>query len=165
MKRKDRLLLAAAAAVATAMIIMTIVSWDSMPGGAPGHINHLGEVTSWASKPFIFFVPGMALFLMVVMIPAYYFPAMVSIPVRATLEEKEQLQDILGSFLLKGLLVMQLMFFWMQYQSILLAAGEAERAVMWPAAAFLAAVFLITAADMKKVKTRLREIRSEDSEK
>ncbi|WP_161524666.1 DUF1648 domain-containing protein [Alteribacter lacisalsi] len=162
MKTRDVVLLTTSFAVVLFMFVYTFWHWHAMGDLVPGHISHVGEVTRWAAKPFIFFLPGMALFLLAIVIPFYYFPQGIAIPLNMTFEEKKQHQDLMGTYLFTGLLGIQVMILLFHLEAVRLAAGEIDQgAATLPAIlTFLAVMIGSTIVTVIKVKKRLCGIRT-----
>lgn len=71
-------------------IIFLIYIWDSLPDKVPAHYNALGEVNRWGSKWELLILPGVGLFIILLMQTLEKFPETHNYPSRLNESNAEQ---------------------------------------------------------------------------
>ena len=92
------------------IVIYLLVAWNSIPDQIPGHFNASGEVNRWDSKGTLFIVPGIALFMFILLSVVERFPHLWNTGVRVTEENKFRVYGITKGLLVSMKLILVTMF-------------------------------------------------------
>ncbi|RNA70120.1 DUF1648 domain-containing protein [Alteribacter keqinensis] len=164
MKKKDIYLLAVSCVIIAVMFTLSTGYWNVLPDRIPSNFGITGEVRSYGSKGFIFLLPATGIFLLGAALPFYFYPQGINLPVKLTFEEKEQMKDILGPYLLTIMAYVMALFLYIQWGIIQVAMGVMEGIGFSFYIGFMSLFIISTVRATKKVKQRAAELRRTASE-
>ncbi|MBM7097666.1 DUF1648 domain-containing protein [Bacillus sp. H-16] len=164
MKKRDIFLLAVSCVIIAVMFSLSSGYWNVLPDRIPSNFGITGEVRSYGSKAFIFLLPAIGIFLLGSTLPFYFYPQGINLPVKLTFEEREQMKDILGPYLLVIMAYAMALFLYIQWGSIQVAVGEREGIGFGFYIVFMSLFIISTVRATKKVKQRAAELRRTASE-
>ena len=92
------------------VLIYLLVAWSSIPDQIPGQYSFSGEVNRWDSKGTLFLLPGISLFMLILMTVIERFPHLWNTGVRVTEENKYRVYGVLRGLLNSIKLIVVTMF-------------------------------------------------------
>jgi hypothetical protein len=107
----------------------------------PTHFNAAGQPDAWGSAQSLLILPGVALFLFVLMTVVSHYPAVFNYPVRVTAQNRAALEAIALNMIAWLKLETICIFLWIEQSSITLARNPSQMPPAWIMPAFIAVVF------------------------
>ncbi|WP_026690346.1 DUF1648 domain-containing protein [Alteribacter aurantiacus] len=111
MKKSDIFLFVFNGIMVLAMFGLAMSYWPLLPDQIPSNFGLNGEVRSEGGKGLIYLLPGISAFFVVLSVPSYYYPQAISLPMKLSYEEKEQMKDLLSPYMLKVITLFVVFFF------------------------------------------------------
>jgi uncharacterized membrane protein len=149
MKRSHLIIYSATLGVIIASLIMSVWLFRELPSTIPVHFGLSGYPDAWATKNilYVFMIPVLNLLMYFVFIAIYRHPQYTSWPttlILMTVEERkrEKIFKVLRSMTTWILLLVTLIFGYLQYTIIATANGRAQGVINYVMITFLCVVFL-----------------------
>jgi len=135
-----------------ASIFFLIFVWDLLPDKVPGHYNALGEVDRWGSKAELFILPGVGLFILILMTVFERFPETHNYPKRFNESNAKQFylhsRKIINQLKNICLIIFSLLLF----ESVSIALGWWDGLGLWLLPIILISTFIPIIMGMVKQK-------------
>ena len=129
--------------------------YGSLPEVIPSHFNGRGEVDGHASKSFLYLLPVTATFLFGTMVILYRFPHKMNYPVAVTPQNANALYRLSVNLVCYLAFAIALSMFYLSYQTIQVAKGNAVGLGSWSVVVFLVVMMvplMYTVGRMFKMK-------------
>jgi len=135
-----------------ASIFFLIFVWNLLPDKVPGHYNALGEVDRWGSKAELFILPGVGLFILILMTVFERFPETHNYPKRFNESNAKQFylhsRKIINQLKNICLIIFSLLLF----ESVSIALGWWDGLGLWLLPIILISTFIPIIMGMVKQK-------------
>jgi uncharacterized membrane protein len=129
--------------------ILLVLQWvilfreyGALPEIIPSHFNGRGEVDGHAEKSFLFLLPVIATFLFATMVILHRYPHKMNYPVRVTPENAKGLYSLSVDLVCFLAFAISATMFYLTYQTIQVAKGNAAGLGTWSVLLFLGLIFI-----------------------
>jgi uncharacterized membrane protein len=169
MKRSHLVIFSAALGIIVASVIMSAYFWQELPQTIPIHFNYFGVADSWVTKNFfsLYLIPIIHLLLFGLFLLLYRYPQYTHWPETLILmtvekDKREKVFEVLRSMNVIILLLISLLFGYLQFGIIATATERSEGLFTPILIGFVIAVFAVIIGINIKMFIVISKIRKED---
>lgn len=112
-------------------ILLLMLVWSNLPEKVPGHYNAAGEVDRWGAKGELFILPGVGLFILILMQVFERFPETHNYPARLNESNAEQFYLHSRKLINRIKNICLILFSFILYESISIALGWGSGFGIW----------------------------------